>query len=188
MHPVVPLGVPTPIPTATFGDSVDSVTVTVPVCATVNVNRLAPCTASEPANVSVAFVGVGVVGDAGDVMSLSRLHPAPERTALNTTASATLKRRHESDMAMFIVVHRAQDTRLGATQLDLRASRFDRVGDDGAPIDALAFQQKFPRTDARHVHPLPVIVDSEDVPAVFAVVPRRGVDRVPPHGHDGFGR
>lgn len=141
MHPVVPLGVPTPIPTATFGDSVDSVTVTVPVCATVNVNRLAPCTASEPANVSVACVGVGVVGDAGDVMSLSRLHPAPERTALNTTASATLKRRHESDMVMFIVVHRAQDTRLdGATPLDLRAARLDRVGDDGAQIDALSFQ------------------------------------------------
>ncbi len=108
VHAVVPLGVPTPKPTATVAERVESVRLTVPACATVNVNRLEPCTASVPANVSVAFVDEVVVD--GDVRSLRRLHPALGTAALNATASAIPKRPRQayrrcddSDMSLLII-------------------------------------------------------------------------------------
>ena len=50
---VAPFGVPIPRPIATLGDTADSVTVTVPCWATVNVERLEPCTPTVPPNVSL---------------------------------------------------------------------------------------------------------------------------------------
>jgi hypothetical protein len=84
---VVPFGVPIPRPIATPGDIVASVTLTVPAWVVVNVDRLVPCTATVPLNVSVD--AVGVVGDDGEVRSLRRLHPPPVTAAAIASAMAT---------------------------------------------------------------------------------------------------
>jgi hypothetical protein len=99
VHVAGPLGVPMPRPTATDAERVESVTLTVPACATVNVDTLDPCADSVPVNVSVEVVGE-LVDDEGEVMSLRRLHPALGPPALTAIANAIPKRlRHAFDGA-----------------------------------------------------------------------------------------
>ena len=99
------MGVPIPRPIATLGDAAASVTVTVPCCATVNVDRLEPCTPTVPPNVSFELAGED--GVSGEVTSFRRLQAplAKATTIANAIAIDRFRARRmglDSDMRMIV--------------------------------------------------------------------------------------